>query len=102
LVGEKYGTISVFVVSWVGSATRHTFRAAFALIWVEAMKTHELKFYCPHCDQALKCGAEYAGRQIECPGCRRVIRIPNPPSGTGFTEIEPKALRDWDTHAWGG
>ena len=66
------------------------------------MKTHELKFYCPHCDQALKCGAEYAGRQIECPGCRQIIRIPNPSSGRGFTEIEPKACRDWDTHAWGG
>ena len=81
---------------------RHTFLTDSALLRLEAMKTHELRFYCPHCDQAMKCGVEYAGRQIECPGCRRIIRIPNPSADGGFTEIEPKACRDWDTHAWGG
>ncbi|MBI4659875.1 MAG: hypothetical protein HY735_13625 [Verrucomicrobia bacterium] len=66
------------------------------------MKTHELKFYCSHCDQPLKCEVQFAGRQIQCPGCQQLIRIPNPPSGSGFTQVEPKAARPWDTREWGG
>jgi hypothetical protein len=60
--------------------------------------TSEFKFYCSHCDQPLKCEVRFAGRQIQCPGCQVLIRIPNPPSGSGFTHISPESGRTWDTH----
>ncbi len=60
--------------------------------------TSEFKFYCSHCDQPLKCEVRFAGRQIQCPGCQVLIRIPTPPSGTGFTHISPESGRTWDTH----
>jgi len=62
------------------------------------MKAPEFKFYCPHCDQPLKCDPCYAGRQIQCPACQHLIRIPNPPPGMGFTHVEPESGRTWDTH----
>lgn len=65
---------------------------------VQPMETPEFKFYCAHCDQPLKCETRFAGRQIQCPGCQVLIRIPNPPSGTGFTHISPESGRTWDTH----
>ena len=58
----------------------------------------KFKFYCTHCDQPLKCETRFAGRQIQCPGCQHLIRIPNPPAGTGFTQISPESGRTWDTH----
>jgi RNase P subunit RPR2 len=60
--------------------------------------TSEFKFYCSHCDQPLKCEVRFAGRQIQCPGCQHLIRIPNPPAGSGFTQISPESGRTWDTH----
>lgn len=60
--------------------------------------TPEFKFYCSHCDQPLKCEVRFAGRQIQCPGCQHLIRIPNPPAGSGFTHISPESGRTWDTH----
>ena len=66
------------------------------------MKTHEFKFYCPHCDQPLKCEVQFAGRDIQCPDCREIVRIPNAPSGSGHTQVEPESARAWDTNAWGG
>ena len=60
------------------------------------MKTSEFKFYCSDWGQPLKCGVEYAGRQIQCPGCQKLVRIPNPSSGSGFTRIEPESVRPWE------
>ena len=60
--------------------------------------TAEFKFYCSHCDQPLKCEVRFAGRQIQCPGCSHLIRIPNPPAGSGFTHISPESGRPCDTH----
>lgn len=74
----------------------HTF-----LRWIahgELKTTNEFKFYCSHCDQPLKCDPCYAGRQIQCPGCNHLIRIPSPPAGTGFTHVEPQSGHTWDTH----
>ena len=62
------------------------------------METPEFKFYCSHCDQPLQCEARYAGRQIQCPACNHLIRIPNPPAGMGFTHVDPESGRTWDTH----
>lgn len=62
------------------------------------MSVSEFKFYCSHCDQPLKCEPQFAGRQIQCPACQHLIRIPNPPAGTGFTHVEPQSGHTWDTH----
>lgn len=59
----------------------------------------ESKFECPHCDQHLLCGAELAGREINCPGCGQALVLPalqyqvpslNLESAEG---IEPPAFR---------
>src|SRR5258708_4498355 len=68
------------------------------LLKVEPMATSEFKFYCSHCDQPLKCEAQFAGRQIQCPACQHLIRIPNPPAGMGFTQVVPESGHTWDTH----
>lgn len=65
---------------------------------MKAMNANEFKFYCPHCDQPLKCDARQAGRQIQCPVCKHLIRIPNPPSGAGFTQVETEVGHTWDTY----
>jgi len=34
---------------------------------------------------------------IQCPACQHLIRIPNPPAGTGFTQIQPAVGQTWAT-----
>ena len=51
-----------------------------------------------HCDQPLKCETQFAGRQIQCPACQILIRIPDPPTGTGFTHVQPEQGQTWATH----
>ena len=68
------------------------------MIMEKTMSANEFKFYCSHCDQPLACDPCYAGRQIQCPGCNHLIRIPSPPPGTGFTHVEPEFGHTWDTH----
>jgi hypothetical protein len=46
----------------------------------------------------LKCDPCHAGRQIQCPACQHLIRIPNPPAGSGFTHVQPESGHTWDTH----
>jgi len=65
---------------------------------MKLMSANEFKFYCSHCDQPLKCDPCHAGRQIQCPACQHLIRIPNPPPGSGFTQVQPESGRTWDTH----
>ncbi|HEX5219801.1 MAG TPA: hypothetical protein VFZ59_09560 [Verrucomicrobiae bacterium] len=86
-VGKKYGK-----KFW------HTFSRQITLTPTEAMNTNEFKFYCSHCDQPLKCEAQFAGRQIQCPACNHLIRIPNPPAGMGFTHVAPESGQTWATH----
>jgi hypothetical protein len=62
------------------------------------MSNSEFKFYCSHCDQPLKCDPCHAGRQIQCPGCQHLIRIPNLPAGTGFTHVHPESGQTWAAH----
>ena len=59
---------------------------------------NQFKFSCPQCQQHLQCDEQFSGREIQCPGCHHLIRIPNPPAGTGFTQVEPEVGRTWDTH----
>jgi DNA-directed RNA polymerase subunit RPC12/RpoP len=77
---------------------KYTFSPTFALMWAETMNTNEFKFYCSHCDQPLQCEAQFAGRQIQCPACQHLIRIPNPPAGMGFTQVQPESGQTWATH----
>src|SRR5438105_14948834 len=42
----------------------------------------EFKFSCPHCQQHLQCREEFSGRQIQCPTCHVLIRIPAVPGQT--------------------
>ena len=74
------------------------FCPGFCAYGVEAMNTNEFKFYCSHCDQPLQCEAQFAGRQIQCPACQHLIRIPNPPAGMGFTQVQPESGQTWATH----
>ncbi|MBX3745847.1 MAG: hypothetical protein KF833_11120 [Verrucomicrobiae bacterium] len=85
--GEKYGVIFDILLE-----------TNERMSLVKAMNTIEFKFYCSHCDQPLKCDPCHAGRQIQCPACDHLIRIPNPPAGTGFTHVQPESGRTWDTH----
>ena len=60
----------------------------------------EFKFNCPHCDQHLKCDAEASGRQIQCPNCNHLIRIPPVPGQTA--NYQPEAGMTWATHVGAG
>ena len=74
------------------------FAARLRMYGLKRMNTNEFKFYCSHCDQPLQCEAQFAGRQIQCPGCQVLIRIPNPPAGMGFTQVQPESGQTWATH----
>jgi hypothetical protein len=36
----------------------------------------DLKFSCPHCEQHIQAGADYAGMQINCPACNGALMVP--------------------------
>jgi len=56
----------------------------------------DFKFDCPECAQHLKCDEQFSGRQIQCPACNKLIRIPSAP---GQTEaFKPQAGMTWVTH----
>jgi hypothetical protein len=42
----------------------------------------EIKFACPLCGQHIQCDPGYAGTQINCPICQRVIVVPQAPRGS--------------------
>jgi DNA-directed RNA polymerase subunit RPC12/RpoP len=42
----------------------------------------EFKFNCPRCQQHLQCEEAFSGRQIQCPACKFLIRIPPVPGKT--------------------
>jgi hypothetical protein len=45
--------------------------------WTNHMS--EYKFSCPHCDQHIMVGEGYAGIQINCPACQKLIVVPEAP-----------------------
>ena len=55
----------------------------------------DFKFECPHCRQHLKCDERDSGRQIECPACHVLIRIPAVPGKTA--NYQPEQGKTWDT-----
>ena len=56
----------------------------------------EFKFNCPLCDQHLKADEQFAGRQIQCPNCNHLIRIPPVPGHTA--EYNPQSGMTWNTY----
>ncbi len=55
----------------------------------------EFKFACPQCGQHIKCNEEASGRQIQCPACHHLIRIPPVPGKT--VEYRPESGQTWGT-----
>jgi hypothetical protein len=55
----------------------------------------EFKFSCPHCQQHLRCEEQLAGREIQCPACDALIRIPPVPGQTA--EYKPESGKTWAT-----
>jgi DNA-directed RNA polymerase subunit RPC12/RpoP len=55
----------------------------------------EFKFSCPHCQRHLKCSEADSGRQIQCPACNVLIRIPPVPGQTA--NYQPEQGKTWDT-----
>jgi hypothetical protein len=55
----------------------------------------EFKFECPHCQQHLQCDEGLSGRQIQCPKCQHLIRIPAAPGKTAG--YQPESGMTWAT-----
>jgi len=56
----------------------------------------EFKFNCPHCDQHLQCDEQFSGRQVQCPTCNVLIRIPPIPGKTA--QFDPESGMTWATY----
>lgn len=56
----------------------------------------DFKFSCPQCEQHLSCDVQLAGRQIQCPACNHLIRIPAAPGQTA--NYTPESGNTWATH----
>ena len=56
---------------------------------------NQFKFSCPQCQQHLQCDEQFAGREIQCPGCNHLIRIPSVPGQT--TQYTPESGKTWAT-----
>lgn len=55
----------------------------------------DFKFSCPHCKQHLQVNEQFSGRQIQCPNCHHLIRIPPAPGKTA--EYKPESGMTWAT-----
>ena len=60
----------------------------------------DFKFECPHCQQRMQVQVIHSGRQIQCPGCQHLIRVP-PPPGAAPEEINPQSGMTWNTYVPG-
>jgi hypothetical protein len=56
----------------------------------------DFKFECPHCSQHLQCDEQLSGRQILCPKCQHLIRIPPVPGKT--VEYQAETGKTWATY----
>jgi len=74
---------------------------AECLVLVHVLREHstkrmaEFKFSCPHCQQHLQCREEFSGRQIQCPTCHVLIRVPPVPGQTA--QFAPESGMTWAT-----
>lgn len=54
-----------------------------------------IDFACPYCERQSSVPASFAGKQGKCPGCQRIIQVPDPAedaAGGAPTLIEPAPL----------
>jgi hypothetical protein len=61
---------------------------------------NEFKFSCPHCQQHLQCDEQFSGREIQCPSCNHLIRIPPAPGKTA--QFTPESGKTWATFVSSG
>ena len=47
---------------------------------------------CPRCDQKVRYGVEWAGREIMCPRCRRRWMLPGASASSGAAELHERSL----------
>jgi hypothetical protein len=52
-----------------------------------------IDFHCPQCDEKIQAPADLAGKQMPCPECSRIVKVPLP------ARTEPKDWRKVDTRA---
>jgi hypothetical protein len=57
----------------------------------------EYKFSCSHCEQHLQCDESLGGKQITCPACHHLIRIPPSPAQLAGADYSAESGRTWDT-----
>jgi DNA-directed RNA polymerase subunit RPC12/RpoP len=55
----------------------------------------DFKFSCPHCKKHIQCDEQFSGRQVQCPHCNLLIRIPAAPGKTAM--YKPESGKTWDT-----
>jgi hypothetical protein len=74
-------------------------RRAFSIQNINDFKSKgsmsEFKFGCPKCEQHLQCEEQFAGREIQCPHCHHLIRIPPAPGKTA--QFTPESGLTWAT-----
>lgn len=57
----------------------------------------EFKFSCPFCEQHLQCDEKLCGRQIQCPACQHLLRIPPSPAKGAEGNYDAESGRTWAT-----
>jgi hypothetical protein len=55
-----------------------------------------IEFTCPYCDEKVRVGTEFGGKQTPCPECRRIVKVPV------AEKKEPKDWRKVDTRLTAG
>jgi len=55
----------------------------------------DFKFDCPRCQQHLQCDEQFSGREIQCPSCHHLIRVPPAPGKTA--DYQPESGKTWAT-----
>ena len=60
----------------------------------------QFKFSCPQCQQHLQCEEQLSGRQIQCPSCHVLIRVPPVPGHTA--DYRPESGKTWATFVGSG
>jgi DNA-directed RNA polymerase subunit RPC12/RpoP len=56
----------------------------------------DFKFPCPNCKRNLQCDEQFSGREIQCPNCNVMIRIPRLPGKTA--QYQAESGKTWATH----
>ncbi|HMP59248.1 MAG TPA: hypothetical protein PKD86_07835, partial [Gemmatales bacterium] len=50
-----------------------------------------IKTTCPHCAKQFKAKDDLAGRKVSCPGCKKIVGVPEPSSQAHPALKAPKA-----------